>query len=128
MLKPIVRSLRVGQFIVALCIFTYAALMPASTLKTQLADTTLHFGGNVLLFLSAWLAGYGRLKIWQVLAMLVPYSLLVELAQWLAPSRMVDNFDMLINILGLATGLAIAFVADRILRRLPNVRSYLTKH
>jgi glycopeptide antibiotics resistance protein len=128
LLKPFVRTLRVGQFVVAVCVFTYVALMPASMLQTQQADVKLHFVGNLLLFLSAWLACYGRFNIWMLLALLVPYSILVELAQWLAPSRMVDDRDMMANILGLLTGLVIAFIADRTLIRLPKVRSYLTKH
>ena len=117
-----------GQFVVAVCIFTYAALMPASVLKTEQADSTLHFVGNFLLFLSAWLACYGRFNIGILLLALVPYSLTIELTQWLAPSRFVDSRDMLANGLGLATGAVVALAADRILLRLPRVRSYLTKH
>lgn len=128
MLKPLVRSLRVGQFAVAVCIFTYVALMPASMIRTEQTDSTLHFAGNLLLFLSAWLACYGRFNIGVLLLALVPYSLTIELAQWLAPTRFVDRHDMLANGLGLATGALIAFVADRILLRFPRVRSYLTKH
>lgn len=128
MLKPIVRSVRVGQFVVAVCVFTYAALMPASMLRTEQADSTLHFVGNFLLFLSAWLACYGRFNIGVVLLGLVPYSLAIELAQWLAPSRFVDSRDMLANGLGLATGAVVALAADRMLVRLPRLRSYLTKH
>lgn len=128
MLKPIVRGLRVGQFVLAVCIFTYAALMPASVLQTRGTDTLLHFSGNVLLFLSAWLAGYGRISVWLMFAMLVPYSLLIEMAQLLTPSRVTNGGDMLTNTLGLLTGLIIAYIADRILVRFPKVRSYLTKH
>lgn len=102
--------------------------MPASVLETRGTDTLLHFTGNVLLFLSAWLAGYGRISVWLMLAMLVPYSLLVELAQWLAPSRVPNGSDMLTNVLGLLTGLVIAYTADKVLVRFPKVRSYLTKH
>ncbi len=128
MLKPVVRTLRVGQFVIAVCIFTYMALMPASMLKTQQADSTLHFIGNFLLFLSAWLACYGRFNIGLLLLALVPYSLTIELLQWLAPSRFVDSRDMLANGLGLLTGALVALFADRMLLRLPNLRSYLTKH
>ncbi len=113
---------------VAVCVFTYAALMPASMLRTEQADSTLHFVGNFLLFLSAWLACYGRFNIGVVLLGLVPYSLAIELAQWLAPSRFVDSRDMLANGLGLATGAVVALAADRMLVRLPRLRSYLTKH
>lgn len=128
MLKPFTRNLRVGQFVVAMCIFTYVALMPADTIIVPPSDITLHFVGNFLLFLSAWLAGYGRFSSWVLLLLLVPYSLLVELAQWLAPNRFVDSRDMLFNMLGLVTGLAVAIVLDRLLLQLPRVRSYLTKH
>lgn len=128
MLKPLTRNLRVGQFVIAVCVFTYVALMPASAITAPQSDVTLHFIGNFLLFLSAWLAGYGRFNAWTLLLLLVPYSLLIELAQWLAPSRFVDSRDMLFNMLGLATGLATAVVLDRLLLRLPRVRSYLTKH
>ena len=97
-------------------------------LKTQQADSTLHFIGNFLLFLSAWLACYGRFNIGLLLLALVPYSLTIELLQWLAPSRFVDSRDMLANGLGLLTGALVALFADRMLLRLPNLRSYLTKH
>lgn len=128
MLKPIVRSLRVGQFAIAVSIFTYFALVPSSALNTSQSDITLHFAGNFLLFLSAWLACYGRLNSWRLLLLLVPYSLLIELAQWLAPTRFVDSRDMLANMAGLATGLTVAFFLDKALMRLPRLRSYLTKH
>lgn len=105
--------LRWGQFALALTVFTGLALLP-STYINQMAssDKSLHFLGNMLLFGSAWVAFFGRMKIGLVIILLVPYSLLVEVAQWLAPSRQVDYQDMLANMAGLLAGYVVANVIE----------------
>lgn len=103
---------RLGQFAVALAVFTYAALVPAKYIATGYSDHLLHFVGNVLLFLSASIACYGRMKLRILIILLIPYSLMIELSQWLAPSRHLDTYDMLVNFAGLLTGFAVAFLCE----------------
>jgi len=78
--------LRILQFALAILIFSSVALMPQVYVRDLPSpDYSLHFLGNVLLFLSAWIACKGRMKLGIVIALLIPYSLIIELAQWLAP-------------------------------------------
>lgn len=110
--------LRILQFIAAMIIFAVAALMPSGYVKIQQPDYTMHFIGNVLLFLSASVATYGRLKLGLLIIFLVSYSILIELAQRLAPGRHVDVQDMMFNILGLLAGLVIVWLTEWSWRRL----------
>lgn len=114
------RWLRWVQFIVALVIFCYAALSPSPQLIGQHSDTSMHFVGNVLLCLSAWLALWGRLSIFKLILCLLPFSLCMELAQYFSPGRMVDIKDMIMNVTGLGAGAVLAWLVEigskRILR------------
>lgn len=101
-----------AQFFVALALFTYVALMPATYITTNQPDHTLHFVGNILLFLSASVAALGRMKLGILILLLVPYSMLIELAQWLSPSRQVDSADIVANMLGLICGYVIAHTIE----------------
>lgn len=76
----------------------YAAPLPSP-------DYVLHFVGNLLLFLSASLATYGRMNMGLLVIFLSCYSVLIELAQRFAPGRHVDAQDILANIAGLCVGL-----------------------
>lgn len=94
--------------------------MPAAYVPTQ-SDHTLHFFGNVLLFLSASVASFGRMKLGMLVLLLIPYSLLIELSQWLTPSRQVDSKDVIANMLGLTCGYMLAHVIERLWSRLKKV-------
>lgn len=108
----IVLGLKVAQFFVALALFTYLALMPATYIPTAHSDHTLHFVGNILLFLSASVAAHGRMKLGILILLLVPYSMLIEVAQWLSPSRQVDSADIVANMLGLICGFIIVHTVE----------------
>lgn len=110
--------LRMLQFVVALSIFCYAALSPAPQFAGQHADTSLHFVGNILLFVSAWVALWGRLSVRVLVMLLLPFSCAIELAQYLSPGRMVDIKDMAVNVAGLSVGAVIALVLQRVLGHL----------
>ena len=112
------RWLRWAQFVIALVIFCYAALSPSPQLIGQHSDTSMHFVGNVLLTLSAWLAVWGRLSILKVMLCLLPFSLGIELAQYFAPGRMVDVKDMLMNTAGLGVGALLALLAQMGIKRI----------
>lgn len=100
------------QFFVAVGVFTYAALMPANHISTNQPDHMLHFIGNTLLFLSASVAAFGRMKLGLLVLLLIPYSVLIELSQWLTPTRQVDGKDVVANMLGLTCGYAIAHMVE----------------
>lgn len=110
--------LRTSQFILALCIFTAAALLPGNKLPSISSDQTLHFFGNTLLFLSASVAFMGRMKLGILVLLLVPYSILIEMGQSLSPGRQVDIHDVWANIAGLAVGYVLAHLGEWIWRRL----------
>lgn len=98
------------QFVLALAIFTYMALTPAPQLATQYSDRTLHFIGNVLLFLSAYVATAGRFRLALLVIFLVPYSAAIELSQYFTLSRQVDWRDLIANFLGLFAGYSAALL------------------
>lgn len=102
------QPLRIVQFITALIIFCYAALSPSPHLVGNHNDTSMHFVGNILLCLSAWVAVWGRVSITHLVLLLLPFSCAIELAQYFSPGRVVDAKDMLINIAGLMVGASIA--------------------
>lgn len=104
--------IRFGQFILALGIFAFAALMPPSYIPNVSSDKTMHLVGNVLLMLSACVALMGRMKLGLLLLMLIPYSLLIETTQWLAPDRQVDLRDVVANMIGLVIGYLLAHVVE----------------
>lgn len=110
--------LRILQFVGALCVFSFAALMPSSYVNVHHSDSSMHFLGNMLLFLSAALACYGRIRLPALLILLLPYSLAIEFAQWLTPSRQVDPRDMFVNVLGLVTGLGVVYGLEWTWRKL----------
>ena len=112
------RWLRWVQFIVALVIFCYAALSPSPQLIGQHSDTSMHFVGNVLLCLSAWLALWGRLSIFKLILCLLPFSLCIELAQYFSPGRMVDFKDMMVNVTGLGVGALVAWAVEIGIKRI----------
>ena len=108
---------RTIQFIIAIAIFTFAALMPGGYVPQVSSDHTLHFLGNTLLFLSACVAFFGRMKFGILVLLLIPYSLLIEVSQWLTPSRQVDISDIAANMAGLAVGYLLAFFLERLWRK-----------
>lgn len=107
---PVIRGIRLLQFALALSIFVFVALMPSSFVgSASQSDGVLHFIGNFLLFSSAAVAFLNTKPLKLIFICLVPFSLLVELAQWFSPSRQVDPRDMLYNISGLLSALAISY-------------------
>ncbi len=115
---------RISQFVVALCIFTLAALMPSDFVKTQQPDKIMHFVGNALLFLSAYLAWGVRLKLWLLTLMLIPYSIMIEASQWFTASRHMDVNDAAANISGLVAGAVIGLSLHWIWRKIKPKSNY----
>ncbi|MBC6904438.1 VanZ family protein [Saccharophagus sp. K07] len=110
--------IRIGQFLIALAVFSTFALMPAEYVKgVATSDKSLHFMGNLLLMLSACVALMGRLKLVVLLLLLIPYSIAMEFGQWLSPGRHFDPRDMVANILGLVTGYILVHLVEFIWNR-----------
>lgn len=107
------RAVRIGQFLLAVLVFTTFALMPTRYVQEIPSSApTLHFIGNFLLFCSAWAAWFGRTKLGLLILLLVPYSVAIELAQWLTPNRQVDQYDLFANIAGLGAGYLFALALE----------------
>jgi glycopeptide antibiotics resistance protein len=100
------------QFGLALFIFAFVALMPGGMVPKVSSDQSLHFAGNVLLFLSASVALLGSTRLVLLAVFLVPYSMLIEICQWLTPTRTVDPHDALANMAGLFCGYGIVLVGE----------------
>ena len=115
--------IRIMQFLIAVAIFTGFALMPSKYATALPASApSLHFIGNFLLFSSAWVAWHGRTKLWFLVVLLVIYSVAIELAQWLTPSRTVDKYDLAANMAGLFAAFCFTTVVETFWQRL--VRKY----
>ncbi|MDZ7925476.1 MAG: VanZ family protein [Marinagarivorans sp.] len=113
------RPLRLLQFFVAIIIFCYAALTPSpQQILGQHADSYMHFLGNFLLYLSAWLALWRRISIFKLLLCLIPFSAAVEVAQYFSPPRTVDPHDFLANLAGLAAAALVCAFFQWVLRRI----------
>lgn len=117
------RLLSIIQFFVALGIFSYAALMPSDSITPPKCDYCLHFVGNVLLILSAFVATYGRYKIILFLFGLIPYSVAMELSQHFTRTRQVDPTDLSANLFGLIAGYIVALTVEFVWRRLKASKS-----
>lgn len=107
---------RFAQFLLAVIIFCYAALTPSPQLFGQHSDSTMHFTGNVLLFLSAWLAFWPRVSVLKLLLCLMPFSGAIEFAQYFSPGRVVDVSDLGANMAGLSVGACLALVLQGVIK------------
>ena len=106
------------QFALAVIIFAYAALMPApGDLGLNLSDVVLHIGGNTLLVVSAWLAIYRQVRLYQVLLLIITYSFIIESAQGFTTKRSPELFDIACNSIGIAIGFVICVGLELYLRR-----------
>ncbi len=109
-----ITRVRQMQFLLAIVIFSTLALMPnPDKINLGISDFALHFAGNVLLILSAWVACLGRYDAWMPLLFAIPYSILIELSQGLTAYRQPGLYDILANISGLAVGFIICATIER---------------
>lgn len=106
------RRCLIAQFVLAVIIFTYAALMPSDQVTVNQSDTVLHVVGNFLLLTSAWLAFQTRISLHSLFALILPYSLFVEYAQVFTASRSYDVQDLLANAGGLIIALAFCYLLE----------------
>jgi glycopeptide antibiotics resistance protein len=106
------------QFGLALLIFAFVALMPGGLVPKVSSDQSLHFIGNVLLFLSASVAFAGSARLGLLAVFLVPYSMIIEICQWLTPTRTLDPNDAIANMAGLFCGFCIAILGEFIWKKI----------
>ncbi len=109
--SPVVKYVRLGQFALAIAIYLYYSLTPGDGLHLATSDKYLHFFGNLLLYLSCSVALFGRFRLRLLIALLIPYSLSIELCQYFSPGRSVDVMDMAANMAGLVTGFCLTSLA-----------------
>lgn len=109
-----ITRVRQTQFLLAIVIFSTLSLIPNPDKITMgTSDIALHFIGNVLLILSAWVACLGRYDAWMPLLFSIPYSILIELSQGLTEYRQPELLDVVANICGLATGFLICVLLEK---------------
>lgn len=111
---------RQGQFLLAIIIYTSLLLMPDPQLakKTMLSDIVLHAIGNAILMLSVWVASGGRYKAMGPLFFVIPFSLIIELAQGLTANRTPEMVDVAANFGGAAIGFVLCILVGIILPKL----------
>lgn len=109
-------KLRVGQFLVALVIYTALLLMPDPQLGgDDSKNFFLHALGNFLLMLSTWVASGGRFKAIGPSLFVVPFSLFVELAQGLTDNRTPEMIDIQANFSGILVGFVVCILANKVI-------------
>lgn len=115
--SPAMRVVGKCQLILALSVYFYCAWSSGTVVNVGSLDWLMHFIGNALLYGSFWWAFFYKRISWQLLFILLPFSLAIELGQYLIPSRSVSFTDMLANV----GGLSIAFLIGRWLQKfIPN--------
>ncbi len=115
--SQVFRFLRFGQFALAIAIFAHAALSPISGQQPlPLPDYVLHFIGNCMLMLSCWVGLAGKIRTRFLPLIVIPFSALVELAQSLTSSRTTDPQDLMANMAGIAVGLVICLLVEKLLQ------------
>lgn len=116
--SPIMSKIRQVQFILAVIIFAVLVLIPnPSALGLSQNDILLHFIGNMLLILSAWVACIGRYGPIVPLIFAIPYSVALELSQFLTASRTPQLSDVLANVAGLFAGFVIALAIEKMINK-----------
>ena len=106
-----VRLVRVGQFLLALGIFTWLSLT-TQVASIQTPDTWLHFVGNLLLFLSARVAFLELKSPWFILLFVLVYGTSMEILQLLLTSRYFDPVDLAANWLGVLAGFCFSLLVS----------------
>lgn len=111
------RPLCVAQFAGLLIIYTYLSLSSSPGDHVPLYnDKLMHFTGYFIAGVSITFALPNR-PIWQRWLLLVIYSTGIEIAQHFMPPRTFSWLDILANMAGAATGLALCELSRRLAPR-----------
>ena len=100
--------------ILLLAMVQAAALVPADWLWSEgpnslffISDKWLH--GITFTALALWFSGqYARHSYWRLVTGLIAFGILIEMSQRMVSYRTADWMDFLADLLGVATGMAIA--------------------
>lgn len=107
------RLLCVTQFYTLLVLYTYLGLTPhPETSVPMFNDLLMHFCGYVVAGLSVSFAR-PHWPVWQRAALLIGYSIAIELAQHFNPPRTFSGMDILANASGVLLGLGIISALER---------------
>lgn len=116
MAHSLLTKLRVLQFLVAMAIYIALLLAPDPQLGGE--DTKnfiLHALGNFLLMMSTWVASGGRFKAMGPALFVIPFSLIVELAQGLTDNRTPELIDVAANMAGVLIGYFACLIAGKVI-------------
>jgi VanZ family protein len=107
-----------GQFVIALFIYTALLLVPKPQIFVgpTFSDYALHAVGNILLSLSTWTASRGRLKAIGPFLFVMLFSTLMELAQGFTVNRTPDFLDIVANTVGAIVGYLLCMILDKTLK------------
>lgn len=110
--------IRKTQFYGLLVVYmVLATARPGSAMSVGYNDLVVHFVGYIVLYSSCLLAyGPGKNKVGMML-LLFAYSFLIELVQYTIPYRSFSMLDLLVNALGLGTGLITDVLGRQLLSR-----------
>lgn len=115
--QPGMRIVGKAQLTLAILVYFYFAWSSSPILVKTQPDWAMHFLGNGLLYGSFWWAFFYKRISWQLLLVLLPFSLAVELGQSLNPHRSVSLSDMLANAVGLCSACALGLYLQRFIPR-----------
>ena len=118
MANALLTKLRVFQFLIAIAIYIGLLLAPDPQLGgNDTKNFFLHALGNFLLMMSTWVASGDRFKAMGPALFVIPFSLLVELAQGLTSNRTPEIIDVGANLVGVIAGYIVCVLAGRIIIR-----------
>ncbi len=118
MSSKLLTYLRIGQFVFAIIIYTTLLLMPNPQIgQAGFSDFFLHALGNAILMASAWVASGGRYSAMGPFLFVIPFSLIVELAQGMTDNRTPELIDVVANVVGALVGFLVCGFLSSVLKK-----------
>lgn len=123
--NSLLTKLRILQFLVAIAIYTALLLAPDPQLGgDDTKNFVLHGLGNLLLMLSTWVASGGRFKAMGPALFVIPFSLIIEMAQGLTDNRTPELIDIVANFSGVVVGFIVCLVLNsQLVNRLKSIQA-----
>ncbi len=105
---PVPRWLALVVFWIPLVVATFAALLPEGPpLPFRISDIVLHLFAFTYLTAALWLAHYPGQPAWASMAWMLAYGVALELVQSFEPMRSAEFKDIVVDIVGIAFGIAL---------------------
>ena len=118
------RWLIVIGFWIPLAFATYAAFAPHGVpMPFQVSDVILHASAFTYLTAALWFAHHPGDRGWKPAAWMLAYGIAIELTQSFEPTRDAELKDVLVDVVGIALGLALyRGVVSRLFARTPTLQ------